>query len=236
VFDEVRVENLRSPTEPGADVEFTVSGEIARGFIDARDLRDYATHNAAAFIYGEITDEQIAAAEEAERLEREAREAERRRAERGEAPSQTASAEGEEDAAGDGVAGEPGSADGPRRGRRDGSSRRPAANEEIAREMAESGESAALADDEEIQRGRRELFEGGSQREREEAQLTPIPEPLTDEQIGELDNIGAMRARIARQKALRERDDLDADTRDRLEEEARRLVERAREAREESRG
>lgn len=240
VFSDVRVESLRTPTEPGADAEFVVSGEIDRPFFDARDLRDYAEYTAAAFIYGEITDEAIAEAKaEAERVEREAREAARRarEAEAGDtvvadaddAPVRNTQPDLATTPQGTGVS----NTAGPRRTSREGS-RRPAANEQIARQLAESGEDASLADDEQIERGRRQLFEGGSRSEQAAAAPEPIPEELTDEQIAAMDNLQAVRASLARRSVLRKRDDLEPDVKARLEDEERRLMDRAREAKAEA--
>ena len=240
VFGDVRVESLRSPAEPGARAEFVVSGEVERPYYEARGLRDYAANDAQAFIYGEVTDASIAAAaREAEEAERRAREAAR--------AEPLGAGDGEDGGGGEGEGG-PAVAEGdggasvgaevsggPRSGRRSEGSRRPAVNESIARDMEESGEGGALASDEEIEEGRRRLFEGGSGAEREAAAPTPVPDELSEADIAAMDNLDAMKARIARQKALREREDLDAGVRQRLEDEAARLLDRAREAREESR-
>ncbi len=244
VFADVRLESQRRPSEPGAPVEFVVSGRIGNPFIEAFGVRDYSEYDASAFVYGVITDEEIERIEEERRAaERAAREAERLASDEGSdadaeadergADLATAESDSAEDSLGpEGVADAGSAASGPRSGRRNGeSTRRPARDERIAEEL---GEDAALADGEEIERGRRELFEGGSRTEQAEAEPEPIPEELTEEQIGELDVIGAMRARLERQRTLRERDDLEPDVRRRLEDEAERLRNRAREAREEA--
>jgi hypothetical protein len=271
VFSEITPSRIGSPAEPGAPIEFEVQGAIREraAWLEARGVRDYAAHPAAEFIYGLITDEQIAAAEQA-RLdaEREAREAARQ----AELAAREASQSGEDADAGDGQiggavasgTGQTGDGDAPledesegggvvagaegdagegtgavatRRRPSDGSTRRPVRDESAARAVAEGGsEEIKLSDDEERERSRRQVFEGGSRTEQDEAQPDPIPEPLTDEQIAAMDNIEALKARLERNKLIRQaddRDDIDDEVVERLRDESRRLHERARQAKEE---
>lgn len=83
---------------------------------------------------------------------------------------------------------------------------------------------------EELANNRRDLFEGG---DRNEETVIPIPDALTEDQINAMSAIEAMRARVERSKVVRERPDLDEDTKQRLRDEADRLMDRARAARQE---
>ncbi len=75
---------------------------------------------------------------------------------------------------------------------------------------------------------RREMFQGGSRTGGEE-EPAPIPEPLTDAQIAEFNQLEAMKESVARRTAARQEGVSDADKR-RLEDESNKLRARAREA------
>jgi len=77
--------------------------------------------------------------------------------------------------------------------------------------------------------GRRDVFDRGGRDAQANAPV-PIPDPLTDEQIAQLDNVSAMKEATARDRARR-RTDIDDATRDRLKAESDKLRERARAAR-----
>lgn len=100
------------------------------------------------------------------------------------------------------------------------SARRQTGDSELSEEAQRAGE--------EVTRNRRNRFEGG---DRTEDQTEPIPDPISDEQIAAMSNIEAMKARSQRIKAIRERPDIEQDVKDRLQTEADKLIEHARENR-----
>jgi len=75
---------------------------------------------------------------------------------------------------------------------------------------------------------RREMFQGGSRSESSEEQK-PIPEPLTEEEIAQFDQLQAMRESVARRSAARQ-DGISDEVKRRLEEESTKLRARAQEA------
>lgn len=242
VFDGISIERVSSPAQAGAPIEFEVIGRVSRPFAAARGVRDYASNPAAEFIYGVVTDEEIAAAIEAEAALRRAEAAERREAEDAESGATVADESDDGDIEGDGVRvvdadgdgdanGGGATADARRRSTPAGSSRRPERDESVARSVEESGqEEVRLADDETRAESRRQVFEGGSRAQQEEAAPEPVPDALTDAEIGEMGRIEALRASLDRKRIARERSDLDEETKARLEDEAERLRQRAREA------
>lgn len=87
-----------------------------------------------------------------------------------------------------------------------------------------SGDSA----DSDARTERREMFQGGSRSESNEEQK-PIPEPLTEEEIAQFDQLQAMRESVARRSAARQ-DGISDEVKRRLEEESTKLRARAQEA------
>jgi len=98
---------------------------------------------------------------------------------------------------------------------------------------AQGGSSSAVADagDSSARTERREMFQGGSRSEGTQDER-PIPEPLTDEAIAQLNQLEAMRESVARRSAAR-RDGVSDEVKRRLEEESTKLRARAEEARRE---
>jgi Tfp pilus assembly protein PilN len=242
VFDGISIERVSAPDQPGAPVEFDVSGRFDRPFAEAKALRNYAEHPAADFIYGVITDQAIAQAKAAEEARRRAEaEAKRERQAReaaGDADDDDALARADNDdadaATDDGPSRDEEAARDRRRAAAGAGSRRPQRNEAVARSVEASGdEEIRLADDEEREASRRRVFEGGSRQAQEDAGPEPVPEELTDEQIAAMGQLEAVSASIERSRVARNRDDLEPDVVARLKDEARRLRDRAREAKEE---
>lgn len=93
-----------------------------------------------------------------------------------------------------------------------------------------SATPSAAADTEAKPAANRPRFEGGSRETAAEPQA--VPDPLSDEDIEALDSLGAMKERIARQRAARAAD-ISPEDKTRLEEEAEKLRDRAQRAKEE---
>lgn len=204
VFRNVSLGRTQRGEEPGSPVEFEISARVDLSYFDEPGLPNFAETTIADVLYGE--DSELITS------------------------SAIASAETRIAPAGaDAIASNAGTLDATPRSSGGAAARvgGGAGGSSTGTVDAASGDARADADTER----RRPRFEGGRGAEPEPP--TPVPDELTEAQIGEMDNIEAMKARLERSRALRERDDLDDATRTRLQREMEELMQRARDAKRE---
>lgn len=200
VFSSARVVRTTEPEGGSGLIEFEISAEVNRPYFQARTLVDYAEQNLAERMYNEEGAEiWRPGASVITAINRTGTPGSRTAR-----PSGTASRFSGGTRTGSDSSGSTGG----------GSSSTPVAS------GTDTGSDARTE--------RREMFQGGSRSAGNEEQK-PIPEPLTDEQIAEFDQLQAMRESVARRSAARQ-DGISDEVKRRLEEESTKLRARAQEA------